>query len=133
MDIGASKEYVIDSASVAGRAGLTRLIFPSGCCRSSQCGAAHGRLWNPRLCVARRSSVQRSQAEQTFCSTLSNLLATDNDGSIPTGRAVRGLDARCRCFLIYPLIGHAEYGWAFVGYLRERALVLRHAAINASQ
>ena len=46
---------------------------------------------------------------------IADLLATDNDGSIPTGRAVRGLDIGVGASCIYPLIGHAEYGWAFLG------------------
>ena len=36
-------------------------------------------------------------------------------GAIPRGGAVRVLDVGVGANLIYPLIGHREYGWSFVG------------------
>jgi 23S rRNA (adenine1618-N6)-methyltransferase len=44
-----------------------------------------------------------------------DLLAADRDGSIPTGPAIRVLDIGVGANCIYPLIGHHEYGWRFVG------------------
>lgn len=44
-----------------------------------------------------------------------DLLAESNDGEIPRGPAVRVLDIGTGANLIYPLIGHSEYGWRFVG------------------
>ncbi|MDV7338639.1 23S rRNA (adenine(1618)-N(6))-methyltransferase RlmF [Terasakiella sp. A23] len=46
---------------------------------------------------------------------LADLLAEDNTGGIPIGREVRVLDIGTGANLIYPLIGHAEYGWHFSG------------------
>lgn len=46
---------------------------------------------------------------------LADLLADDHNGVIPRGAAVRVLDIGVGANVIYPLIGHAEYGWRFVG------------------
>lgn len=46
---------------------------------------------------------------------LADLLADSHDGRIPRGPAVRVLDIGVGANVIYPLIGHAEYGWRFVG------------------
>ena len=46
---------------------------------------------------------------------LADLLAEDHAGSIPRGPAVRVLDVGTGASLIYPLIGHHDYGWSFVG------------------
>ncbi len=44
-----------------------------------------------------------------------DLLAIDHAGTIPRGPAVRVLDIGVGANCIYPLIGHHEYGWRFVG------------------
>ena len=44
-----------------------------------------------------------------------DLLAIDCNGSIPRGPAIRVLDIGVGANCIYPLIGHHEYGWCFVG------------------
>ena len=44
-----------------------------------------------------------------------DLLASGNGGVIPRGPAVRVLDLGTGANLVYPLIGHREYGWSFVG------------------
>jgi len=44
-----------------------------------------------------------------------DLLANDHKGSIPRGPEVRVLDIGVGANCIYPLIGHHEYGWRFVG------------------
>ncbi len=46
---------------------------------------------------------------------LADLLASDASGSIPRGPHIRGLDVGTGASLIYPLIGHGDYGWTFVG------------------
>ncbi len=45
---------------------------------------------------------------------LADLLAADNGGRVPAGDAVRVLDIGTGANCIYPLLGHAEYGWQFV-------------------
>ena len=46
---------------------------------------------------------------------LADLLAATGDGTVPRGAAVRVLDIGVGASCIYPLLGHAEYGWRFVG------------------
>ena len=46
---------------------------------------------------------------------LADLLAVDAGGAIPHGPAVRVLDIGVGANCIYPLLGHAAYGWRFVG------------------
>ena len=46
---------------------------------------------------------------------LADLLAGDHGGVIPRGAALRGLDIGVGANGVYPLIGHSEYGWSFVG------------------
>jgi 23S rRNA (adenine1618-N6)-methyltransferase len=46
---------------------------------------------------------------------LADLLASDRGGAIPRGAGLRVLDVGTGANLVYPLIGHAEYGWTFVG------------------
>ncbi len=46
---------------------------------------------------------------------LADLLALSNDGAIPTGENVQGLDIGIGANCIYPIIGNCAYGWSFVG------------------
>jgi len=46
---------------------------------------------------------------------LADLLAGSNGGVVPTGKHVRVLDVGVGASCIYPIIGHREYGWRFVG------------------
>jgi 23S rRNA (adenine1618-N6)-methyltransferase len=46
---------------------------------------------------------------------LADLLAESNDGTVPRGKAIRALDIGMGANCIYPIIGHQEYGWHFVG------------------
>lgn len=46
---------------------------------------------------------------------LADLLAESHAGVVPTGKAVRVLDVGVGANCIYPIIGHHEYGWRFVG------------------
>jgi len=55
---------------------------------------------------------------------LADLLAESNGGVVPTGRNVRVLDVGVGANCIYPILGHREYGWRFVGSDTD-ALALR--------
>lgn len=46
---------------------------------------------------------------------LADLLAEHNAGVIPRGATVKALDVGTGANCIYPLIGHCDYGWHFVG------------------
>lgn len=46
---------------------------------------------------------------------LADLLADSNGGVIPRGDSIRVLDIGTGANCVYPLIGHSEYGWQFVG------------------
>jgi len=46
---------------------------------------------------------------------LADLLSSSNGGVIPRGKKVTVLDIGVGANCIYPLIGHREYGWSFVG------------------
>jgi 23S rRNA (adenine1618-N6)-methyltransferase len=46
---------------------------------------------------------------------LADLLATTNNGVIPEGETVQGLDIGVGANCIYPIIGNSVYGWSFVG------------------
>ena len=46
---------------------------------------------------------------------LADLLSESNSGNIPRGDRVRVLDIGVGANCIYPLVGHAVYGWKFVG------------------
>lgn len=45
---------------------------------------------------------------------IADLLSTDNENKIP-GRCIKVLDIGVGANCVYPIIGHAEYGWSFVG------------------
>lgn len=44
-----------------------------------------------------------------------DLLASSNHDVIPTGKKVKVLDVGVGANCVYPIIGHQEYGWSFVG------------------
>ncbi|HHB79130.1 MAG TPA: 23S rRNA (adenine(1618)-N(6))-methyltransferase RlmF [Saprospiraceae bacterium] len=46
---------------------------------------------------------------------VADLLAKSNKGVIPKGAQVRVLDIGVGANCVYPVIGHREYGWSFVG------------------
>ncbi|QEL65545.1 23S rRNA (adenine1618-N6)-methyltransferase [Oryzomicrobium terrae] len=54
-------------------------------------------------------------------------------GAIPTGPAVQVLDIGVGANCVYPLIGHAEYGWRFVGAdVDQGALASAQAILDAN-
>lgn len=46
---------------------------------------------------------------------IADLLAESNNGNIPQGETVQGLDIGIGANCIYPIIGNGSYGWSFVG------------------
>ena len=46
---------------------------------------------------------------------MADLLAVTNRGFIPKGKKISVIDIGVGANCIYPLIGHREYGWSFVG------------------
>ncbi|RPH31393.1 MAG: 23S rRNA (adenine(1618)-N(6))-methyltransferase RlmF [Bacteroidales bacterium] len=46
---------------------------------------------------------------------IADLLASDNEGVIPRGESIVGLDIGLGANCVYPIIGVKEYGWRFVG------------------
>lgn len=46
---------------------------------------------------------------------LADLLADSNQGVIPRGKDVKVLDVGVGANCVYPIVGHQEYGWQFVG------------------
>ncbi|UPT71391.1 MAG: 23S rRNA (adenine(1618)-N(6))-methyltransferase RlmF [Flavobacterium sp. JAD_PAG50586_2] len=54
---------------------------------------------------------------------IADLLADSNNGTIPEGETVVGLDIGVGANCIYPIIGNSAYGWSFVGTdIDEKAL-----------
>ena len=54
---------------------------------------------------------------------IADLLAESNDGIIPKGETIQGLDIGIGANCIYPIIGNTTYGWSFVGTeIDEKAL-----------
>lgn len=54
---------------------------------------------------------------------IADLLADSNQGEIPKGEQIVGLDVGIGANCIYPIIGNHEYGWSFVGTdIDEKAL-----------
>ncbi|BDU68383.1 ribosomal RNA large subunit methyltransferase F [Geothrix oryzae] len=63
---------------------------------------------------------------------LADLLAASNGGAIPRGPGVRVLDVGVGANAIYPLVGHGEYGWSFVGSDIDAAALASAARILAA-
>lgn len=64
---------------------------------------------------------------------LADLLAGGNDGVIPRGPAIRALDIGVGANCIYPLLGHCDYGWRFVGSdVAVAALAAANAIVQAN-
>ncbi len=46
---------------------------------------------------------------------IADLLAESNNGEVPKGKKVKGLDIGVGATCIYPILGHKSYGWKFIG------------------
>lgn len=46
---------------------------------------------------------------------IADLLAESANGKVPNGKFVKGFDIGVGANCVYPIIGHQEYGWSFVG------------------
>lgn len=64
---------------------------------------------------------------------LADLLAEENDGTIPTGKHIKGLDIGTGANLIYPILGRQIYQWQFVGSdIEKTSLRAANALIQAN-
>ncbi|PRZ23905.1 23S rRNA (adenine(1618)-N(6))-methyltransferase RlmF [Flavobacterium granuli] len=64
---------------------------------------------------------------------IADLLALSNNGIIPEGHTVQGLDIGIGANGIYPIIGNAAYGWSFVGTdIDEKAIENCSAILKAN-
>lgn len=64
---------------------------------------------------------------------LADLLGSSNGNVVPHGDTIRVLDIGVGANCIYPLIGHREYGWRFVGSDVDRtALACAQATLDAN-
>jgi len=64
---------------------------------------------------------------------LADLLADSNGGIVPHGEAISVLDIGVGANCVYPLIGHSEYGWHFVGTDIDRtALACAQKTVDAN-
>lgn len=50
-----------------------------------------------------------------YIHTIADLLASSNNGSIPEGETIQGLDIGLGANCIYPILGNSVYDWSFVG------------------
>lgn len=63
---------------------------------------------------------------------LADLLAEDAGGAVPRGSGLRVLDVGVGANAIYPLVGHREYGWSFVGSDIDEAALASASRILAA-
>ena len=58
-----------------------------------------------------------------YMHNIADVLASSNNGKIPTGHKVKCMDIGVGASCIYPVIGNKEYGWSFIGTdIEEKAL-----------
>ena len=96
------REASIDFSDPAAVRALNRALL------KTQYGIAHWDLPDGYLCPP-------IPGRADYLHGLADLLATSNAGAIPHGVSIRALDIGTGANLIYPLLGHREYGWRFVG------------------
>lgn len=69
-----------------------------------------------------------------YIHVLADLLAEDNAGEVPRGAQVRALDIGVGANCIYPLLGHSDYRWRFVGTdIDAVALASANAIVQANK
>jgi 23S rRNA (adenine1618-N6)-methyltransferase len=65
---------------------------------------------------------------------LADLLAELNGGKVPKGQQIKGIDIGMGANCVYPIIGHREYGWSFVGSdIDSDAIKSARAIVSANQ
>ncbi|PRA71625.1 23S rRNA (adenine(1618)-N(6))-methyltransferase RlmF [Pseudomonas sp. MYb187] len=68
-----------------------------------------------------------------YIHVLADLLAEENGGEIPRGSQVRALDIGVGANCIYPLLGHSDYRWRFLGSdIDPTALAAAKAIVQAN-
>ncbi|MFD0740228.1 23S rRNA (adenine(1618)-N(6))-methyltransferase RlmF [Lysobacter koreensis] len=91
-----------------------------------QYGVAHWELPDGYLCPP-------IPGRADYVHGLADLLAEGNGGVVPRGNAIRVLDIGVGANCIYPLVGHGDYGWRFVGSeVDATALQAAHAIVQAN-
>ena len=65
--------------------------------------------------ILRNSLCPPIPGRANYIHYVADLLATDNNGIIPTGPKVNVLDIGTGSSLIYPILGERIYGWSFLG------------------
>ena len=63
---------------------------------------------------------------------VADLLSASNEGCIPKGKSVKGLDIGVGANCVYPIIGRQEYGWNFVGSDVDHLAIKSASAIVAA-
>ena len=63
---------------------------------------------------------------------IADLLARDNNGCIPKGNSVKGLDIGTGANMIYPIIAHRVYGWSMKGSDIDSGAIANANAILAA-
>ncbi|RZK78259.1 MAG: 23S rRNA (adenine(1618)-N(6))-methyltransferase RlmF [Pedobacter sp.] len=63
---------------------------------------------------------------------LADLLTAGNNGVVVKGKSVKGIDVGVGANCVYPIIGHQEYGWSFLGTDIDGAAVKAAKAIVAA-
>lgn len=63
---------------------------------------------------------------------LADLLASVNNGIVPMQKSVKGLDIGLGANCVYPIIGHQDYGWSFVGAEIDSGAIKAAKAIISS-
>jgi 23S rRNA (adenine1618-N6)-methyltransferase len=93
----------------------------------SQYGIAHWAIAEGYLCPP-------IPGRADYLHGLADLLASDNAGKIPRGENIRVLDIGVGANCIYPLLGHSDYGWHFLGSdIDATALQCARTTITANQ
>ena len=64
---------------------------------------------------------------------MADVLSSSNDGKIPTGHNIKCLDIGVGANCVYPIIGHHEYGWSFIGSdIDPKAITAANQIIDAN-
>lgn len=68
-----------------------------------------------------------------YIHNIADILGHVNGGNIPVGKSIRCLDIGVGANCVYPLLGHREYGWSFVGSdIDASSLAVANKILNAN-